>query len=114
MYESPIELIQKQMQLDLESKIMSAVQEVGISIDKDELVRALKYDRDQYEKGYADAKAEPPKMHWTDKQVVSVKEAGAEELQSARCSNCGRYHTTPYLYNFDEANYCPYCGFKKE
>jgi len=58
MYESPIELIQKQMQLDLESKIMSAVQEVGININKEELIRALKYDRDQYEKGYADAKAE--------------------------------------------------------
>ena len=60
------------------------------------------------------AEAEPPKMHWTEKQVVSVKEAGVEELQSAKCSNCGRYHTTPYMYYFDEANYCPYCGFKKE
>lgn len=26
-----------------------------ISVDKEELIRALQYDRDQYEKGYADA-----------------------------------------------------------
>lgn len=30
----------------------------GIIIDKDQLIRALTYDRDQYQKGYADAKAE--------------------------------------------------------
>lgn len=63
MYESPIELIQKQMQLDLESKIMSAVQEVGISVDKEELIRALKYDRGQYEKGYADGKRDGGKKN---------------------------------------------------
>ena len=59
MYESPIELIQKlkkQMDLDLENKIVSAVQEVGISVDKHELERALAYDRDQYDKGFADGR----------------------------------------------------------
>ena len=63
MYESPIELIQKQMQLDMESKIMSAVQEVGISVDKEELIRALKYDRGQYERGYADGKRDGGKKN---------------------------------------------------
>lgn len=117
MYESPIELIQKlrkQMDLDTENKIVGAVQEVGINVDKDELIKALKYDRDQYAKGYNDAKAEQPKMHWEEKEVFSAKEAGIEELQSARCSNCKRYYTKPYMYHFDEANFCPYCGFKKE
>ena len=57
MYESPIELSQrlnKQMDLDLENKIVSAVQEVGISVNKYELERALAYDRGQYDKGYKD------------------------------------------------------------
>ena len=82
MYESPIELIQKQMQLDLESKIMSAVQEVGISVDKDELVRALKYDRDQYEKGYADAKAEQGDMipvEWIELHISALEFIGKKE-----------------------------------
>ena len=33
-----------------------------------------------------------------------------EEWQSARCSICGKYHTTPYMYYFDDFNYCPSCG----
>lgn len=33
-----------------------------------------------------------------------------EEWQSARCSICGKYHTTPYLYYFDDFDYCPNCG----
>ena len=30
----------------------------GVDLDKDELIRALQYDRGQYEKGYADGKAD--------------------------------------------------------
>lgn len=37
-----------------------------------------------------------------------------EEWQSARCSVCGKYHTTPYMYHFDHFNYCPNCGAKME
>lgn len=32
------------------------------------------------------------------------------DWQSAKCSNCGKYHTTPYLYYFDNYNFCPNCG----
>ncbi len=77
MYKSPIELIQKQMQLDMESKIVSAVQEVGININKEELIRALKYDRAQYEKGYNDAKAEQGDVipvEWIKAQIPDSKE----------------------------------------
>ncbi len=41
-----------------ENYIMQAVQNCCITVDKEELTRALMYDRQQYEKGYADAKAE--------------------------------------------------------
>lgn len=33
-----------------------------------------------------------------------------DEVQTARCSKCSRYHVTPYLYNFKHYNYCPHCG----
>ena len=33
-----------------------------------------------------------------------------DEWQSAKCSNCGLYHTTPYMYYFDIYKYCPNCG----
>ena len=57
MYESPIEIIQGEVTTKFENDIYSAVQEYGIVVDKDELIKALQYDRNQYAKGYSDAEA---------------------------------------------------------
>lgn len=60
MYESPIHIYQRELNAKIESRIDSqifeATMEVGVSVDKDELIKALRYDRDQYAKGYADGK----------------------------------------------------------
>ena len=61
MYESPIDIIYSNMQMKLENEVFKAIQNVGINVDKDELIKALSYDRQQYKKGYADAKAG---QHW--------------------------------------------------
>lgn len=55
---------------------------------------------------------ERKKGEWTEKEVIHKDEASKviEEWQSAKCSNCGLYHTTPYLYSFFPYNYCPHCG----
>ena len=58
MYKSPIDIIYGQMETQMEGDILRAVQKYGINVDKEELIRALQYDREQYNKGYADAKAE--------------------------------------------------------
>lgn len=62
MYESPLSRIYEEIQTKIieheENQILQAVQNCGITVDKEELTRALMYDRQQYEKGYADAKAE--------------------------------------------------------
>lgn len=55
MYKSPIEMIMGQIRTQQEDHVFKAVQEVGITVDKEELLKALKYDRDQYNKGYHDA-----------------------------------------------------------
>lgn len=49
---------------------------------------------------------------WKDKEVFNDTDDDhiVEEWQSARCSVCGKYHTTPYMYYFDDFNYCPNCG----
>lgn len=61
-YKSPIEAIvislHKQYEIDIEKGILTAVYNAGISVDKEELGKALKYDRDQYNQGYRDAKSE--------------------------------------------------------
>lgn len=54
MYESPIEIIQTQMQMQMDGEILKAVQGVGIDVNKEELLKALAYDREQYSKGYKD------------------------------------------------------------
>ena len=67
-YESPIQILEgtcdvkdalKQVAEDLndqlETKTFTIIKEYGIVVDKDELIRALNYDREQYSKGYADA-----------------------------------------------------------
>ena len=54
MYEPPIEIIYKDMQTKVENNVFAAVQEYGIAVDKEELIKALQYDRDQYERGYRD------------------------------------------------------------
>lgn len=53
-YKSPIEVMVGEMVMQYENDILKAVQDVGIDVDKEELLKALLYDRGQYEKGYAD------------------------------------------------------------
>lgn len=65
MYRSPIDLnisqvIEQQAKEAAEkfdNLIFNAVYEVVPSVDKDELLRAFHYDRDQYDKGFVDGKA---------------------------------------------------------
>lgn len=51
-YRSPIELIESRIRYEKEEMVLKAIQKVGVNVDKDELIRALKYDRNQFEMGY--------------------------------------------------------------
>ena len=52
-YESPISLMYRTINTKLEGEIMTAVHQVDIEVDRDELIKALQYDRNQYDTGYA-------------------------------------------------------------
>ena len=52
MYKSPIEIINGKIQTQFDDAIFRAVQNVGINVDKDELIKALEYDRGQFEEGF--------------------------------------------------------------
>ena len=62
MYKSPIELlvtdIQNQIVKQQDEEIYKAVLHYVPNVDKEELIRALKYDRDQYAKGHLDGEAD--------------------------------------------------------
>lgn len=59
-YVSPITVklheIQRNYNRKLDTLILNEIRKYDVKVDKDELVKALKYDRNQYEKGYANGK----------------------------------------------------------
>lgn len=85
MYKSPIEFlmtdIHHQIVKKQEEDIYKAVLHYAPNVDKDELIRALKYDRGQYEKGFRDGKAAAMSelvrckdcIHWYDRDEVCLK-----------------------------------------
>lgn len=59
MYENPLtkifgEITEELNRQDEENCMVSIRQAVGYQVDKEELIKALNYDRNQYEKGYKD------------------------------------------------------------
>ncbi len=60
MYESPINIIEIQdsfvseIKEKTEEMVFTEIRRIGVDVDKEELLKALQYDREQYEKGYSD------------------------------------------------------------
>ena len=54
MYKPPIEVFVGQLRSNQEDHIFEIIQDMNVSVDKEELIKARKYDRQQYEKGYQD------------------------------------------------------------
>jgi hypothetical protein len=78
MYESPIRLLVQQSETSIreqqEKQIFEAVQKCGVDVDREELIKALAYDRAQYAQGYSDGRADA--QRW-----ISVKERLPEKGQ---------------------------------
>ena len=61
MYESPINIIFQNIEWQIdkqaeqtEQTILDAIRKCAVDVNKDELIKALNYDRNQYNKGYVD------------------------------------------------------------
>ena len=59
MYQSPIELIKagpfiETLKTETDEMIFRAVAHADVQVDRDELIKALNYDREQYQKGFHD------------------------------------------------------------
>ena len=113
-YENPISMMIRQVaekiEKDREDQIFAAIQEqCQIKIDKFELMRALNYDRDQYNKGFEDAKKkfERPKGKWI-KHILSLECSECREkfFCADDDENLQDYDPCKEL-NF---NFCPNCG----
>ena len=112
-YQSPIELIQSEMKMRVEDGIVKVVQDAGVNVDKDELLKALAYDRDQYNKGYHDAEPKVGEWIWDDNAI----DWG---LGAWVCSECRRkndnlpYSKSENPYLWVSSRYCPNCGARME
>ena len=91
--------------------VLHVISETGITVDRDELIKALRYDRDQYNKGYHDGMkrgieiGSPTRGHW-----ISTKEAEdmGDIMKEFTCSVCGccEWDCT----ESESFNFCPNCG----
>ncbi len=52
-FESPITLVISEMNTKIENDVIEYVRGIGFDVNKEELEAALMYDRNQYDKGYA-------------------------------------------------------------
>lgn len=117
MYKSPIEVlmhdVKMQVKEGVDEQVYQAVGNVGINVDKAELLRALAYDREQYVKGYAEGLEDAVKHGmWIPVRVVTkerrkISETG-EKGRPTWCSECQE------IYMYGPYNYCPSCGAKMD
>lgn len=54
MYQSPITVFERKFENHIVDGVYKAVKGFSIDVDKEELLKALQYDRGQYSKGYGD------------------------------------------------------------
>lgn len=89
-YESPISVWWsdtkiEQLRDEYDNLIVRAVKNVCPNVDKDELIKALEYDRGQYEKGYRDGRLYQPPVLTNADRLRSMTD---EELAWELCRIC--------------------------
>ena len=111
-YESPIHMFvtnfNNQVALMQETNVLKAVVGCGVTVDKEELIRALQYDRGQYEKGYEAGRRSSVKHgRWVDDKCTECGSSATYAYGNAGSmfspEEYGYYKLTPY---------CPNCGAK--
>ena len=74
----------EQFENDVGEAVIKTVRRVGVDVDKEELLRALKYDREQYERGYVDGKSFGYDQGYKDGLLsVEATEGGAVRKEMA-------------------------------
>lgn len=100
--------MRQEFDVRLEDGVYNAVCEVGFKVDKEELMKLLRGDRQSYEKGYEDGKRDAVKHGQWDFVRREVRtEGGIMNYPVTFCSQCGLSGRCLPHYN-----YCPNCGAK--
>lgn len=99
-YNCPIKMLVGDMKSEFYKSVEDAMfceikQTIGYDIDKEELIKALNYDRHQYEEGYQAGKRDS--MKFATWELVGFG-------TSFKCSNCD------CKVGWQTSRYCPDCG----
>ncbi len=107
MYEPVATFIQGKTESFIEGELLKVTQEMGIVVDREGLLKALQYDRGQYEKGYKDGYRDAQKQgQWIPIEYDGYAD-GHPVWDLWECSECREEHSG------DEdtlTTYCPNCG----
>ena len=133
-FETEFEKVTKEISSKNEEFVMECVMSLNIKANKDELSRALMYDRGQYrvgysdgyEDGYGDGKSEKAQYAdgyvegYSDGKRDSHYESGhgkwaklSRDSHFCECSKCGISWNIEEV-NHCNMNYCPVCGAKMD
>ena len=98
MYESPVTLIHSTIMAEREEYILTTIREaIGVAVDKEEPIKALKYDREQYEKGFKDGVKQQTK--WISVSERLPKNSGNYLIAIADSNYTnGQYYNISWFY----------------
>ena len=94
-WESPVELIYEEIKKKTDDFILAQCGlALGVKVDKDELIKAMNYDREQYKKGFANG----------------YKQKEAEIVRCKDCEYGGDYDVIRCLYHGTKMSRDEYCS----
>lgn len=112
MYEPVANFIQRRAETFIEEELLRVTQEMGLDVNREELLKALKYDRGQYEKGYEDGCRDSRKHgRWIPIQYDGYAD-GHPVWDLWECSECREEYESEG--DPPPHNYCPNCGAKMD
>ena len=119
MYEPVATFIQGKTESFIEGELLRVTQEMGLDVNREELLKALQYDRGQYEKGYADGCRDSRKLgEWlveayTEDDRIVVIPYKKHQHDEPFCSRC-KSHALTICGEYVTSNYCHNCGAKMD
>ena len=78
-YKSPIETLREKATFWVDEQVYQAVENVDIKVDREELLRALQYDRGQYDTGYKNGYADGYAQGVEDIKAKIIKLCGGAD-----------------------------------